>query len=171
MSLLNFPSSPRPSPPPEEEEENVIIGDLVRWIGLPSIDEDLAHINDGGQDSVPVEDQVRAERLAAAPQFRNWLTFPHSGHFLVNGMHDQASQISGLSLFCNSLYRALAGNKPRCIPLMFFCGLHTGPPFQPPIFADTKPQPGTCDDAPPTPNLDSLRAIETGGHVLVRSLI
>ncbi|KAG8165517.1 hypothetical protein KVR01_004069 [Diaporthe batatas] len=152
--MFKFIDPQENAPGRQPARKDVTVEQLVSWLGCPgitdSVTEDALKVSGSGEDVVSLQDEARAERLAADPEFHRWLTSKESGHLLVQGNYDQASQISGLSIFSSALRRALWGEAPRCIPLLFFCA-QSGPPRS--IAA-------IC-----------LEELETVGHTMVRSLI
>lgn len=142
-------------------------------MGYPTIYREIEEIEDRGESIVSERDQARAQHLADSGDFRGWLTREESGCLLVHGDFSQASQVSGLSLFCCSLRRVFMDHEPRFIPLVFFCGMHTGPPAWPPAYTDPQliapPEYDEYPDEelpPPYTHID-----DTGGCVMIRSLI
>ena len=100
--------------------------ELLDWIGIPdAASDDRKRINERRQVWVPSKEQARAEQLIRSIQFKDWMVTGTSSQLLVHGEYEGQRSVSGLSLFCSSLVQSLEARAPRCIPLIFFCGLHT----------------------------------------------
>lgn len=72
---------------------------------------------------IPAIDRQRAEGLVNATHFRQWLVAPTSQKLLIHGDLQGPSGVSGLSVLCLMLVKALR-NSPRFRPVVFFCGRH-----------------------------------------------
>lgn len=108
--------------------------DLAMLLGIPNVlPQDMQHLNEVGRHRVSARQLAGAKQLARSNKFADWLRSPTSSRLLVheNYSNSKISEISGLSLFCVSLEKVLATHSDRCIPLVFFCGLHAELPDDP----------------------------------------
>lgn len=169
------PPWPASGGPPVEREYNVSTRDLAQYqyMGNPTIHRDIQEIEDRGPGIVSERQKARAQHLAEDENFLEWLTREEPGCLLVQGDCNQASQVSGLSLFCTTLRRVLLEHGSRFIPLAFFCGLQTGPPERPPTYDDARRNapPGYNEDQPPAYNQIIEHAPGTSGCSMIRSLV
>ncbi|RGP78966.1 hypothetical protein FLONG3_2872 [Fusarium longipes] len=69
-------------------------------------------------------ERARADQLVNTAQLRDWLVSPHSAQLLIHGNYDIRRRLSGLTLLCSSLADSLADKSPKCLYLVFYCGLH-----------------------------------------------
>jgi hypothetical protein len=107
-------------------ERHIEAQELLDWIDIPDVaSDDLKRINEKRQTWVPRNEQARAEQLIRSSQFKDWMVSATSSQLLVHGDYEGLRYVSGLSLFCSSLFQSFAPKAPRFIPLIFFCGLHT----------------------------------------------
>lgn len=109
-----------------EHEHDLTTEYLSGCIGHTSIDRDLRYLDDRGEDVVPGREQIRAHFLVQNHAFHHWLSGHGLPHLLVHGGYDEASHVSGLSLFCVYLKNVLAWYNPHFVTLAFFCGMNTG---------------------------------------------
>ncbi len=70
---------------------------------------------------VPSNQCERAEQLAMAPRFRDFVSTLDSTMLLVHGDFEGTNYVSALSLFCLTLMRTLT-SMDKFRPLIFFCG-------------------------------------------------
>lgn len=162
----------------EQSDRYIPAPPLARFMHTNSIYQELQILSSSGEHAVPMHDRARAQHLVESPEFLHWLAGQGPPHLLVNGSYGEASHISGLSLFCRSLFRALDRHGPRVIPLAFFCGMQTRHPAHvPPSYNETQWW-SQDDTAPPSysedfrpPDYDSIELPESGGHALIRSFI
>lgn len=73
--------------------------------------------------SIPHKDRLKAEGIMKSHQFRDWIVSPISQKLLIHGNYPGTWPISGLSVLCSMLYKALQAST-EFIPLIFFCGRH-----------------------------------------------
>lgn len=99
---------------------------LLSWIDIPDLtSEDLEYIEERRRILVPAHERARAEQLIQVGRVKQWIASPTSCQLLVHGNYESKRVVSGLSLFCTSLFLSLAEKAPQIIRLAFFCGLHT----------------------------------------------
>lgn len=125
-SLSSRPASPM-SPPmslPSPPQRLFQPGELLFHLGIADIlTPDLHQLRDKREIAVSQADRSLAEHIVRTGPFQQWLGAPRSTQLLVHGNYERrASYISGLSLFCMSMWHMLT--ERRYVPLVFFSGLH-----------------------------------------------
>lgn len=164
---------PTRDPPPRSPEEHfqaLAPNTVALSMSVTSIYQDLQYVADNGEDVVATSDRARAHYLAQSGDFFRWFTNQGSAHLLVHGSYDQACHVSGLSLFCRSLFCVLDQDRmPHFIPLLFFCGVHTrllnfAPQRRPPNYDVTISRDGSR-----LPMYDGRPS--TGGRALIRNFL
>lgn len=104
---------------------------LADYLGISDVaHEDTTRVAEIHRGTVSSPERACAEQLARSSEFGEWIRSPGSSRLLVHTMYSEdPPPVSGLSLFCMSLWKALKPGRRdrRFIPLVFFCGLHAEP--------------------------------------------
>lgn len=125
QTLSRSPSPAVLGTAPSSGERYVDPQEILEWINIPDLTtQDLSLIQERGALRVPPHERARAEQLINLNKIQQWIVSPTSCQLLIHGDYESTRHVSGLSLFCSSLYQSLE-DKPHIIRLAFFCGLHT----------------------------------------------
>ncbi|KAG8354292.1 hypothetical protein FVEN_g7715 [Fusarium venenatum] len=119
------PCSPIPPYEAVPTEQYISPHQLLDWISIPDLlVKDIEIIHNTRYVKVPVVERARADQLVNTAQLRDWLVSPRSAQLLIHGNYDIRRRLSGLTLLCTSLADSLADKSPKCLYLVFYCGLH-----------------------------------------------
>ncbi|XEV04922.1 hypothetical protein FSHL1_010209 [Fusarium sambucinum] len=119
------PCSPNPPYESLPTEQYISPYQLLDWINIPDLlARDIEIIQSTRYVKVPAVERARADQLVNTAQLRDWLVSPSSAQLLIHGNYDIRRRLSGLTLLCTSLAESLADKSPKCLYLVFYCGLH-----------------------------------------------
>jgi len=115
-----------PPPAPPQHDWHITQNDLISILDVPNIQEqDIAAVF-RAKEALPAVECASAQQQVTSLQFREWLLSPRSSELLVHGSSTETQYISGQSLFCAVLLRALQQAVTQPAALAFFCAAHLG---------------------------------------------